>query len=1124
LSDERSSVPRDRVVGCLAKPNTSGGHRCTSLPVAELRPFGLLATIALRRGTQSLLALVLSFLITDACRTQALPPVPPARLDAIAAELEHLEQQGDWSGLEERSRPLLERLERQMGPDNPDIVPALEFLTDALQGLGRYNEAESLARRALALQEKSLGPQHPGTAAVLIELSLALMSEGRYAEAEPLAQRALAVREQAFGENNASTGIALNNLATLLLLERRYVDGEPLARRALAISEKENGPESPATAEALLRLYLILSNQGRNKDAEPFAKRAVAIDQKALGTEDLRTARTMDDLAGVLEAQGRYSEAEEMARHAYAAREQGLGAGNPKTLESGVRLAMLLEKQSEESEAEPLLRRALDTDLKQLRPDNITVASVANNLAIVLREEHRYAEAEPLYRQALAIAEKTPGSEQLVGTTLSNLGTMLSAAGRNAEAEPLLRRAVALSPDNPAALNNLATLLDAEGRFGEAQPLLLQSFKIAYKSLGADHPDTATAEANIGENAIDQGHFRDAAAAFQMACATRSMLYRSRGQSGEAATAARVQATDCASRFALSLWLFARQGGGGVPARNGPEALKLEAFTTSQQALQSAAGDAMARSAALTAARAANVGPQAEAYEAALLARDELDKKFVKLAGGDSAADAVRREALAKARADANATIDRLAAELKSKAPLYWDYRSPEPVTVAALQSRSGADTVLLHDDEALILFLAVTGKAKGLVFAVSKELSAWAQLGLTSFEIRDRVMRLRAEIDPESYRLGGAANPPGADTSAVPNAFDRQAAYELYEALLGDDAIQAVIRDKPTLLFVPSGALTTLPPGVLVTAPPPGGTAGDRDPDSLRATPWLLRSKAVALLPTVSSLRTLRQILPAVEGAAPDPLLVFADPDFSRPQVPPKKHLASAAARGYSNYFRDGIPLAEALDYLPSLPGTRIEGEALERALGGRPGSLLTGREASKAQLLARNSDGRLAKVRVLEFATHGLVAGDASDLYEPALALAAGARPQDELLLASEAATLKLHADWVVLSACNTGSPDAPEAQGLSGLSRAFFYAGGRSLLVSHWRVRDDVAPKLIPSMLLAEREQAQITRAEALRRATLAILDDKSMKAAEPAAWAPFTLIGEAARRTTKPPAQP
>jgi CHAT domain-containing protein len=518
----------------------------------------------------------------------------------------------------------------------------------------------------------------------------------------------------------------------------------------------------------------------------------------------------------------------------------------------------------------------------------------------------------------------------------------------------------------------------------------------------------------------------------------------------------------------------------------------------------------MARSAALTAAKDAAVGPQAQAYEAALLQRDNLDLQFAKAAGTPGKAGVEQSQALAKARNDAIAEINRLAAELKTNAPRYWDYRSPEPVSAEVLQSKTGTDAVLLHDDEALIAFLIAPDKDKGLVFAVNKKQVAWARLSLSGDELKARVNKLRAEIDPEAYGLQG-----GVAAGPIPGFFDRQASFELYQALLGDAAIQSVFKDKPVLLFVPSGPLTSLPPGLLVTAPPQGGAAGDRDPETLRATAWLLRSKSVAILPAVSSLRSLRQLLPADQAATPDPLLVFADPDFSRPKAAPKKRLASAASRGFSSYFRDGLPLAEALDGLPSLPGTRVEGEALERALGGRPGSLLTGRDASKAQLMARSVDGRLAQVKVLEFATHGLVAGDASDLAEPALALAAGVKPEDELLLASEAATLKLHADWVLLSACNTASPDAPEAQGLSGLSRAFFFAGAKSLLVSHWRVRDDVAPKLIPAMLLAQRQHPDLSRAEALRQASLAILDDHTINATDPAAWAPFTLIGEAGR---------
>src|SRR6202008_1655710 len=96
------------------------------------------------------------------------------------------------------------------------------------------------------------------------------------------------------------------------------------------------------------------------------------------------------------------------------------------------------------------------------------------------------------------------------------------------------------------------------------------------------------------------------------------------------------------------------------------------------------------------------------------------------------------------------------------------------------------------------------------------------------------------------------------------------------------------------------------------------------------------------------------------------------------------------------------------------------------------------------------------LADYRIIYFATHGLVAGDIKGLAEPSLALSIPAQPtdlDDGLLTASEAAQLKLNADWVVRSACNTVPGGKPGAEALSGLARAFFYAGARALLVTHW-----------------------------------------------------------------------
>jgi CHAT domain-containing protein len=112
---------------------------------------------------------------------------------------------------------------------------------------------------------------------------------------------------------------------------------------------------------------------------------------------------------------------------------------------------------------------------------------------------------------------------------------------------------------------------------------------------------------------------------------------------------------------------------------------------------------------------------------------------------------------------------------------------------------------------------------------------------------------------------------------------------------------------------------------------------------------------------------------------------------------------------------------------------------------------------------------------------------------------------------------ARLKLNADWVVLSACNTIAGDKPGAEALSGLARAFFYAGARALLVSHWAVESNAAMRLTTSTFDIMKSDPKLGRAEALRRAMLAYMNDATDPLnAYPALWAPFVIVGEGAVR--------
>jgi CHAT domain-containing protein len=332
---------------------------------------------------------------------------------------------------------------------------------------------------------------------------------------------------------------------------------------------------------------------------------------------------------------------------------------------------------------------------------------------------------------------------------------------------------------------------------------------------------------------------------------------------------------------------------------------------------------------------------------------------------------------------------------------------------------------------------------------------------------------------------------------------------------------VEDLIGPKKSLLVVPSGPLTALPFHLLVTQRS-NIKAETAEFAAYRDAAWLIRRRTVSILPSVASLKVLRA--PNNLGKAPRPFVGFGDPVFNAGEIKTADIRSgtvykkiSANSRAFTDYWKGaGVDRNLLSVALPRLPDTADEVKAVAKKVGASPDDVYLRQAASETTVKAL----KLSDYRIVYFATHGLVAGDIKGVAEPALALTIPAQPSsvdDGLLTASEVAELPLNADWVVLSACNTISGDKPGAEALSGLARAFFYAGARALLVSHWAVDSNAATRLTTSTFDILQSEPTLGRASALQRAMLGYLSDTSdPHNAYPAFWGPFAIIGEGASR--------
>ena len=392
--------------------------------------------------------------------------------------------------------------------------------------------------------------------------------------------------------------------------------------------------------------------------------------------------------------------------------------------------------------------------------------------------------------------------------------------------------------------------------------------------------------------------------------------------------------------------------------------------------------------------------------------------------------------------------------ELRQRNPRYAALKYPEPVTLA--------ETQRLLDDKTILLSYSLA-EPNSFLFAVSHNGFAVHRLP-SEKKIAESVQRLLAAIT---------------DKEPTAAEYRRQAVW-LSQQLLQPVSQILAGKSKTELIIVADGALHRLPFEALLV---PGAAAqGD-----LRRLPYLIRRFAISYAPSAS---VLAQLQNEPREIAPKGFIAFGDPVYEQNAQGASESALRAASGGRLNLQR--------------LPYSHTEVEGIGQLFAKAERELFFGEAASEENV---KSPERLSHYRMVHFSTHGYLNEVRPRFSGLVLSRpATGRQSEDGVLSAYEIFNLKLKADLVVLSACETGLGKEIKGEGLMSLTRAFMYAGTPSVVVSLWNVNDQSAADLM--IRFYRHLQTGTSKSEALRQAQLETIRDDG----RPFFWAPFVLVGK------------
>lgn len=937
----------------------------------------------------------------------------------------------------------------------------------------------------------------------------------------------------------------LDSLYNLSYQEGNVEELYDYAKLILTKSEQRFSKKDTAMADAFFKFGEANSMLYKLDEADTYYQRAADVYQKA--NLSIKYAACLDGLGTMRFYKGDYLKVEAYWRESLQIKSENLGSKHPDCASILNALAVLYNAMGYYEEQEEVLLEALAIRKEALGEDSRDYITTLKNLAVVYHNLQDYNKAETFYQESLTRIKKTSGENSLEYSRASiDLGTLYKSVKKYKLAEEYLLKGVELQrliggeenpeyaialiflgnllfekedyqtaetkflqsaeirkkifgtkhPDYGESLNNLALVARKQKEFLKAEKLLLKVLEIDEQTVGRESAHYSNTSNNLAALYMDMGNDTAARAIIADAIYANSKLkldqninenwrrklakaeYRSLPKMIESLehlynllnrTSTEASAEAKANVADLAIALLER-----VKNEFNTESSKLRALAKNadwvvrnietkntikylernfQLAEQNKAVLLLESAQAERAYHFGNLPDSLIQLETELLtAKSELKVKI---------AESQTEESLDQNRRELNAImlqIDAFNDKLEEEYPEYKSLKyAQSKLELKSLQEQLGGQTALIE--------YVVTDSVIYIFYISKDEATLKRQLMVDTRILSKQVKQLHKVVSDYDYLRN---HPQKAEETYL------ETASWMYQELLAP-----VLKDSEEidhLIIVADGILAHLPFEIFLTQAP-------KTPSNWSDMPYLLKDYSISY--NYSAALWLKN-KEGVKIKNNGKVLAFA--------ASYEGGLSASSTRRLPVYSR----LRQALQ---ALPAAKEEVEALEQLY---IGDFIFGKAASEANFKRNAKD-----YAVIHLAMHGML-NEKRPLLSSLAFTENGDTLENNFLQAYEISKMKLNANLVVLSACETGYGRFEKGNGTASLARAFMYAGIPSLVVSLWQVNDEATS--IMMQLFYARLADGMSKAEALQQAKLSYLESVDGFGAYPAFWSPFILIGD------------